>query len=833
MFGFNRLKVTLICAVAALGIMLASVNFFDEKTLEGLPSWLPREKINLGLDLQGGSHLLLEVDFSAVIKEQTVNLQDAIRAELRKAKIGTTRLETEGSYVIAELEDPSRGQEVQSLITKLDAAVEVSVGGNGVIQFGYSPSYLDLRKKTVMEQSLEIVRRRIDESGTKEASIQRQGEDNILVQLPGLKDPTRIKELMGKTAKMTFQMVDEETSPMDASAGRIPPSSKLVPYKEGANIVVQKRVLLGGDSLVDAKPDLDQNRGWIVAFRFDSKGARKFGDVTSANIGKRFAILLDGEVITAPTIQGAITGGSGLIEGGFTSQTATDLAVLMRAGALPAPLKVVEERTVGADLGTDSIEAGKLASIIGLVFVVVFMIAYYGLFGIIADIGVILNLILTIAVTTLIQATLTLPGIAGIVLALGMAVDANVLINERIDEELRGGKSIVGAIEAGYNRALTSIIDSNLTTLIAAAMLYYFGSGPVKGFAITLSIGLLISMFTAVTFTRLLIAGWWLKFRPQNFKVHVLRFIKPNSKIKFISLRKLGFALTLGITIISIGFLATKGLNLGIDFKGGIVLEARTKTPADLSQLRAKLGGLGIGEVALQEFGSPDNILIRAENKSTSEQELMVTVDNIKSTIQSVHEGTEFRRVDFVGPKVSDALFTDAMIATMLSLLGIMIYVWVRFEWQFGVAALIGLSYNTIATLGFISLTGLEFNLSLIAGILTLLGYSINDSVIIFDRIRENIVKYRQNKMDDIVDRSLNDTLARTIMTVVTVLLVLIALAFFGGPVLQGFSVMLIWGLIVGTYSSIFVSALPLSLLGLTPDIKEKREEEGFIPSED
>lgn len=835
MFGFTRWKVTAICAVAALGLMIASLNLFDDSTLEKFPSWAPSEKINLGLDLQGGSHLLLEVDFDAVMKEQMGNLLDTIRAEFRKAKISTTRLAVEDMYVIADLEDPSRGRDVQALIAKVDRAVEVSVGADGGVKFGYSPAYMNLRKRTVMEQSLEIVRRRVDESGTKEPSIQLQGESNILVQLPGLKDPSRIKELLGKTAKMTFQMVDENTSPSDAAAGRIPPSSKLVPYSErrGGSVVVQKRVLLGGDSLIDAKPDMNPERGWTVAFRFDSKGARKFADVTSKNIGKRFAILLDNQVITDPVIKGAITGGSGIIEGGFTSQTATDLAVLMRAGALPAPLKVVEERTVGADLGADSIEAGKMASMIGLLLVVVFMVSYYGFFGVIADIGVIFNLILTIAVTTLIQATLTLPGIAGIVLALGMAVDANVLINERIDEELRGGKSIVGAIEAGYNRALTSIIDSNLTTLIAAAMLYYFGSGPVKGFAITLSIGLLISMFTAVTFTRMLIAGWWMKFHPKKFKVHVLRFIKPDTKFKFMSHRKLALGLAVVISVVSIGLLATKGLNLGIDFKGGIVLEARTKDAADLSTLRSKLGGLDLGDVALQEFGSPNDILIRAENNTTSDKELMQTVDSIKSTVMGVHEGTEFRRVDFVGPKVSDALFTDAMIAMLLSLLAIMGYVWIRFEWQFGVSALLALAHDCIATLGFIALTGLEFNLSMVAGILTLLGYSINDSVIIFDRIRENMVKYKENKMDGIIDQSLNDTLSRSIMTVVTVLLVLVALAIFGGPVLQGFSVMLIWGLIVGTYSSIFVSAMPLTLLGLTPHKKEKEEEEGFVPSED
>jgi SecD/SecF fusion protein len=835
MFGFTRWKVSIICLIGVIGMLMASVNLMDQSFLDKLPNWLPKEKVNLGLDLQGGSHLLLEVDFDAVIKENIHNLQDSMRVDLRKASIATRKLETQDNHVIVELEDASNGQKVKELAHKIDPSLEVIVGGDGVVKIGYSPIQLAQRKHAILDQSLEIVHRRVDETGTKEPSIQSQGDNQILVQLPGLKDPARIKELIGKTAKMTFHLVDENTSLMDAEAGRIPPGSMIVKSynNQKPKIVVQKRAQLSGDSLVNAKPDFNQDKGWVLAFQFDSKGSRKFAEITSKNINKRFAILLDNQYITDPVINGVIPSGSGIIEGGFTAQSAHDLAVLMRAGALPAPLKVVEERTVGADLGADSIQAGKTATILGLVFVVVFMVVYYGLFGFIADLGVVLNLVLTIAVFGLIGATLTLPGIAGIVLAMGMAVDANVLINERIDEEIRAGKSVIGAIEAGYRRALTSIIDSNLTTIIAAALLYYFGSGPIKAFAVTLSIGLLISMFTAITFTRMLIAGWWWKFRPSKLKIHVLRFIPPNTKINFMGQKKFALIMAGLISLGAIGIFAVKNFNYGVDFKGGILIEVRTKEAADLGVLRNTLNNLELGDVSLQEFGSPKDILIRAENKSSDEKAQMKIVDAIKQSINAAHKDAEYRRVDFVGPKVSSTLFTDAFIAFILSLLAIMIYVWIRFDWQFGLCALLSLVHDLVAVIGFISLMGIEFNLTVVAAILTILGYSINDTVIIFDRVRENLEKHKDMSVREIINLSLNDTLSRTIMTVVTVLLVLVALALFGGSVLHGFSLTLIFGLIVGTYSSIYVSAMPLNFFKLKrkADREEEEADIGFKPS--
>jgi preprotein translocase subunit SecD len=375
-------------------------------------------------------------------------------------------------------------------------------------------------RRAAVDQSIEIVRRRVDETGTKEPSIQRQGTDRILLQLPGIDDPQRVEQLLGRTAKMTFRLVDMNASIEDARRGRLPPGTELLPSEEREagqfrQYVVQRRAMVSGDMLTNAQAGNNSQTGeWVVNFRFDSNGARRFGDVTKANVGRLFAIVLDGKVISAPVIREAILGGSGQISGSFTAQSANDLALLLRAGALPAPLNVLEERTVGPDLGSDSIRAGTIACIIGYLLICVLMVVGYGFFGLIANVALLMNLIITLAVMSVLQATLTLPGIAGLVLSLAMAVDANVLIYERMREETALGRTPFSAVDAGFSRAFLTILDSNLTTLIAAVLLYAFGSGPVRGFAVTLSIGIIASMFTAISLTRLIVVFWLKRARP-------------------------------------------------------------------------------------------------------------------------------------------------------------------------------------------------------------------------------------------------------------------------------------------------------------------------------
>jgi protein-export membrane protein SecD len=506
MVQFSRWQSLAVLAVLVIGLLFAAPNLLSRSTTESLPGWLPSDQVNLGLDLQGGSSLLLEVEMDAVFQEQLDNLVDTVRSELRQARIGYTGLRSDEASVHFTLRDPSQAEAARELLQPFAGDALLSIDGDtgeGSIEIT-EQARMD-RQVSVLQQSIEIVRRRIDELGTREPSIQRQGDERILVQVPGIENPERMIEILGQTAKLTFQLVNEEVRP---GVDPVPPGTELMQMEDGpSQVAVRKRIMVSGENLTDAQPTFQEGQP-VVNFRFDSVGAQRFGQATQENVGRPFAIVLDNKVISAPVIREPILGGSGVISGNFTVQEAQDLALLLRAGALPAPLTVIEQRSVGPGLGADSVRAGEYAAILGLVMVAVFMAGSYGLFGLFANAALLFNLILIAAALSGLGATLTLPGIAGIVLTIGMAVDANVLIFERIREEARLGRGPVSAIDAGYKRALTTIIDSNLTTLIAALLLFQFGSGPIKGFAVTLAIGILTSMFTAIMVTRLFVIVW-------------------------------------------------------------------------------------------------------------------------------------------------------------------------------------------------------------------------------------------------------------------------------------------------------------------------------------
>ena len=527
MLHFPRWKILLITGSCLLFIFLAIPSFLNESTRDQLPGWLPHHSINLGLDLQGGSQLLLEIDFDAYMREQHSNLVDEIRQHFREQKVGYRGLTiSEGKVVFSLREDTTA--DVQKVLAEISPDLSVSHDG-----LNYSVTFSDrwqkISRQQIIDQSLEIVGRRVNETGTREPVIQRQGEDRILLQVPGLADPEHLKNLLGKTAKMTFHMVDMSVGPEDIERGNVPPEDHV--YMEDENMAKRKgnaprkyalfsRVELSGDTLVDSHAGFSNEYNEpVVDFRFNSTGARIFGKITSENRGKLFAVVLDGKVISVASINEPILGGSGYIHGGFTTESANDLAILFRAGALPAPLKIIEERSVGPSLGADSIAAGAKASVIGIAMVVVFMVVFYGFFGFFADIAMLINAFMTIALLSLFDATLTLPGIAGIVLTVGMAVDANVLIYERMREETRNGKSPYQAIEDGFRLAFGTIFDSHVTTLSAALILYFFGTGTVKGFAVTLAIGIICSLYTAVLVTRLMVVTWLQKARPKALPI--------------------------------------------------------------------------------------------------------------------------------------------------------------------------------------------------------------------------------------------------------------------------------------------------------------------------
>jgi protein-export membrane protein SecD len=556
MLNLQRWQTIAVIAFTALAVLFALPNVLPASVLDHLPGWYQQSRINLGLDLRGGAHFLLEADLRSVLAERLTNLSDSVRGELRKQQVGFKDVNIEGgNSVVVTLRDEAQRAKAVEAIRTVDPSLAVS-GSGEVIRLAYSEQDLFRRKKEVIDQSIEILRRRVDETGTIEPTIVREGDDRILLQMPGIKDTTELKRKINQTAKLTFHLVNEDIAAAGANApATLPPTTFLVPTREGmqqlratspkawddiqnANpkltpeqicrryqpqcLPVFKRVVVGGEDLDDAKATFENQQGSrpIISFTFNAAGGRAFCAATRANIGKRLAIQLDNEIISAPVVQSAICGGSGIITGSFTTQQTQEQALLLRSGALPATLSIIQESTVGADLGADAIHSGTVAALVGTALVILFMLAVYGpVFGGFASLAMLVNMLLVFAGMSILGASLTLPGIAGLVLTVGMSVDSNVLIYERVREEKENGRSPFSALATGYERALTAVIDSNLTALIAGVLLFGFGSGPIRGFATSLTLGLLTHLFTATIFTRMLLATWVRWRRPTELPI--------------------------------------------------------------------------------------------------------------------------------------------------------------------------------------------------------------------------------------------------------------------------------------------------------------------------
>ncbi|MBV7256751.1 protein translocase subunit SecD [Pacificimonas sp. WHA3] len=520
MLDFSKTKVWGIIILLAAGIFFAVPNAFPEKQVSAWPEWAPRAQMNLGLDLRGGSHLLLEANSDSLFETRLESLEDNVRVEMRRAEGGAIAIgdvSLRGDRLRFMVRDAARVDQAVDIARGLTQAVgvtgardyNVTVEDDNRLLFTPTPEGKADAVNVAMLQAVEVIRRRIDELGTREPTIIREGDDRVVVQVPGLDDPQALKDLLGKTAKLEFKMVDVDADAQQIASGRAPPGSELLMNADiGQPMAVKRRVIISGDQLTNAQQSFDRGQA-IVNFNFDATGARRFARVTQQNVGKPFAIILDDVIISAPTIRSPILGGSGQISGNFTVESANELAILLRSGRLPVELNVIEERTVGPDLGQDSIDAGVFSSILAVALVMLFMVATYGRFGIYSCIALALNMTLIVGVMSLLGATLTLPGLAGFVLTVGAAVDANVLINERIREELRKGRRVMDAVKTGYEQASTTIFDANVTNIIAAIIMFWLGSGPIKGFAVVLTIGIVTSLFTAVTVTRMFAYFWF------------------------------------------------------------------------------------------------------------------------------------------------------------------------------------------------------------------------------------------------------------------------------------------------------------------------------------
>jgi len=809
--------VTTYIIIILVGVLIALPNVIPQSTLDRLPSWLPHSRVSLGLDLRGGSHLVLEVDRADLINERVQSLMQDARRVLREKNINTTAVRRSGDTVTIALSNAGQRDaavtELQTLANPV--GLGTTVGGSDLsittptdntISIAQTDAGINSHITAAVDQSLEIIRQRVDQVGVAEPTIQRVGADRVLVQLPGEQDPSRLRQLLGSTAKMSFHLLGQQGEP----------GVTMLSDEQGNQYPVLDRVELSGERLTDARAAFDQQTNEpVVNFRFDSAGAARFAQITQQNVGRPFAIVLDNKVLSAPVIRTPITGGSGQISGGFSVQEANTLSALLRAGALPAKLTVIEERTVGADLGSDAIQMGLYSGLVGFALVAVFILVLYGWWGVLANFALLIHTILTFSALTLVGATLTLPGIAGVVLGIGLAVDANVLINERIREETRKGRGAFAAIDVGFNRAYSTIIDGNMTALIAAAILFYFGSGPVRGFAVTMGLGLIISMFTSVAFVRVTMIAIARRFKLKVLTIKPLIPFSPYDRhIQFMKARFFGVTVSAILSIASVGLFFYPGLNYGVDFRGGIQMSVRTQGPADLAKFREGLNTLDLGEITLQSFGDPNTILVRAQRQEGGEEAQTAAVTKLKDEVAKIDPTAAVQGTDVIGPKVSGELAVAGFLSVFIASVAMLIYIWVRFEWPFAVGAIVTLVLDVTKLVGFFAITGLDFNLTAIAAVLTMVGYSVNDKVVVYDRMRENMRLYKSMPLREIIDKSINETLARSLYTNATAFLSLLPMAIWGGSAVSSFAIPMAFGILVAGASSVFIAAPILLFLG-------------------
>ena len=844
-----KLKIGLLFTVILFSLMTLAPSFYPD-TPQWWKKYLAPEGLKLGLDLQGGMHLVLQVDLEKAI-ENSLDLAAAdLKDGLAEKQITVVRMRSEDlSKVIFTLPNTGAIETVQSTLTSdfpnLDVQVKADPGSFPLITLQLKQEEIEFIRKNAVNQSLEIIRNRIDQFGVAEPTILRQGENEIVVQLPGVKDPDRAMGLIGQTAQLEFKLVAEEQGVnlaqllADVQAtgqwepgksrkqlnlalqGRIPQGTeiyfekvtdKVTKVESQVPMLLESQVLMTGEMVKNAQVRIGGSFNEpYVSLDLTGRGGKVFAHITEKSVNRRLAIVLDEVVRSAPVIRERILGGSAQISGNFTHEDATDLAIVLRVGALPAPVEIIQNLTVGASLGQDSINKGLSSGLFGALIVLLFMVIYYRLSGIIADAALMLNILFLFVGLAMLGATLTLPGIAGIILSIGMAVDANVLIFERMREEFALGKSIKAGVDSGFSKAFWSIVDSQVTTLITALALFLFGTGPIKGFAVTLSLGIIFNLFAVLFCTRLVYDS--LYSTRMLKRLTFMRFIHKPS-FNFMKARKIAFAISGALVIVgAIAFVQIlRGqANLGVDFSGGSLLQYHASQPFALENVRSALNENGYPDIELQEVTGENRLIVKLKK---SEQIVGHLGDHITTIL-----GQELTDHDFllesqseIGSSISAVLRNKAIQAIAISLMGVLIYLALRFDFSFGLAAATATFHDVLVVLGICWAMNMEISLLVVTALLTLAGYSLNDSVVVFDRIRENMNKEEGGQFYQIINNSINQVLGRSIVTSLTTALVLLSLFVLGGSSIHDFALTLLIGVLVGTYSSIFIASPLLSL---------------------
>jgi SecD/SecF fusion protein len=845
-----KLKIVFLFFMIALAVVTVVPSFYANT-----PTWWKKymapEGLRLGLDLQGGMHLVLKVNLQKA-EENTLELA-ANDLKDTLAEEAVTAVQTRSAAkdtIIFTLPNVSAVDKVQELVAdgfdeELEVQVDSKEGSFPRIILKLSEEKKDYIKNNAVAQSLEIIRNRIDQFGVAEPVIIRQGADEIVIQLPGIRDPERALKLLGDTAQLEFKLVaesegvnidqlvaqtvesgqwsgkwqerDEVQELNRLLSGSLPANTaiyfeRLVDKQTGIEssqpILLDTKVLMTGDMVKNAQVRIGGTFNEpYVSLDLTSRGGKVFATVTENNVGRRMAIVLDGVVKSAPVIRERILGGSAQISGSFSHEEASDLAIVLRVGALPAPVDVIQNMTVGSTLGRDSIQKGLMSGIFGALMVLGFMIIYYRLSGVIANFALSLNILFLFSGLAILNATLTLPGIAGIVLSIGMAVDANVLIFERMREEYALGKPVRSSIDSGFGKALLTIVDSQVTTLITALALFLFGTGPIKGFAVTLSLGIIFNLFTALFCSRLVFDILTAKRVITSLKF--MQFTKKPS-IDYMKVRTITFSISgvmVLIGLIAFFQIARGSANMGVDFSGGSLLQYQAEQPFSMSEVRGVFNRNNMGGINLQEVENENRLIIKVKKSEAVVANLSEQVDELFQR-ELADKGFVLESQSEIGSSVSAVLRNKAIQAILISLAGVIVYLAFRFDISFGLAAAAATFHDVLVVLGICWLFNVEITLLIVTALLTLAGYSLNDSVVVFDRIRENMKKLEKFRLTpQVINDSVNQVISRTIVTSMTSAMVLLALFIFGGSVIHDFSFALLMGVLVGTYSSIFIAS--------------------------
>jgi len=846
-----KLKISALIFIIALSVVTIIPSFYSS-TPDWWKKYMAPEGLRLGLDLQGGIHLVLRVNLDKAEEASLALAANELKDILKERGISAVRTKSEEGTVLFTLPNSGAVDTVKRVVldsfSEINVKVDAKEGSFPKILVSLKNSQIDFVRTHAVEQSLEIIRNRIDELGLAEPIIIRQGEADIVVQLPGA-DPVRAKKLIGETARLEFKKVadtagvnivllakeslnagmwdgnwndPEEVAKLNIYLqNRLPQDSKIFIERDTDKltnkeivrpILLENQILMTGEMVKNAKVQFsNQFNEPQVSMEFTSKGSRLFAKITEDNVGKRLAIVLDDVVRSAPNIKEKILGGAAQISGSFTIEEARDLAIVLRVGALPAPVDIIQNMTVGASLGQDSINKGMTSGLFGALIVLAFMAIYYRLSGIIANTALVLNILFLFTGLAILNATLTLPGIAGIILSIGMAVDANVLIFERMREEYSLGKSVKSSVDGGFGKAFWTIVDSQVTTLITAMALFMFGTGPIKGFAITLSLGIVFNLFTALFCSRLMFDTLY-SFRALK-KLNFMQFTKkPN--LDFMRIRNVTFGVS-GV-LVAIGLfafiqIARGNANMGVDFSGGSLLQYKATTEFTMDEVRTVFGANNLENANLQEVEGEHRLIVKIKKSEEVVGDLSQQITNVLDT-NMAEKGFVLESQSEIGSSVSAVLRNKAIQAIFISLFGVIIYLAIRFDIRFGLAAAVATFHDVIVVLGICWLLNVEITLLIVTALLTLAGYSLNDSVVIFDRIRENMQKSEEHSLLQQINQSINEVMGRTLVTSLTTAMVLVALFFFGGSVIHDFSLALLLGVMVGTYSSIFIASPVLSL---------------------